>query len=78
MRAPEVQSAAFPTAHCSACDKIVLTYISIGPRLERNCAAASIATRSIEQRLEWIGADDLEDLGYYFGAPPGKACRRMR
>jgi hypothetical protein len=76
MRAPEVQSAAFPTARCSACEKIVLTYISTSPisgiddgqesRLCVHCDGA------VEQRLEWIGAGDLEDLGYYFGAPPEK------
>jgi len=71
MRAPEVQSAAFPTARCSACDKFVLTYISVdeaGAELRRcvHCDAM------LAQRLEWIGADDLEELGYYFGAPPEK------
>jgi len=76
MRAPEVQSAAFPTARCSACDKTVLTYISTsytssdgdGHELRR-CVHCDEA---VEQRLEWIGAGDLEDLGYYFGAPPEK------
>jgi hypothetical protein len=71
MRAPEVQSAAFPTARCSACDKIVLTYISIsdGGHELRLCVHCDGA---IEQRLEWIGAEDLEDMGYFFGAPPEK------
>ena len=71
MRAPEVQSAAFPTAHCSACEKVVLTYIGIddgGGELRRcvDCDAA------ISQDLDWIGVDELEELGYRFGAPAEK------
>jgi hypothetical protein len=78
MRAPEVQSAAFPTAHCSACGKTVLTYIStshistIDDESEsRRCVHCD---GDVEQCLEWIGAGDLEDLGYYFGAPPEKSA----
>lgn len=74
MRAPEVQSTAFPIAHCSACDKTVLTYISLGDggRELRRCVHCDAA---IEERLEWIDADGLEDLGYYFGAPTEKSGR---
>ncbi len=73
MRGPEVQSASFPTAHCSACEKAVLTYVAIddaGGEMRRcvDCDAA------IGQRLEWISAEDLEDLGYRFGAPKEKSA----
>src|SRR5271166_2457682 len=83
MRAPEVQSAAFPTAHCPACGKTVLTYISISHTSTIHVSTADDEPESrrcvhcdgnVEQRLEWIGAADLEDLGYYFGAPPEKAA----
>ncbi len=71
MRGPEVQSARFPTAHCSMCDKVVLTYIALneaGTELRRcvDCDGA------ISERLEWIGADEVEELGYRFGAPAEK------
>jgi hypothetical protein len=76
MRAPEVQSASFPTANCPACDKMVLTCIGMDDAgaESRRCVHCDGAVKS---PLEWIGADELESLGYYFGAPPeksGKGC----
>jgi hypothetical protein len=68
MRGPEVQSALFPTAHCSACEKVVLTYIAVddGGREMRRCVDCDAA---VNEDLEWIGAEALEELGYRFGAP---------
>jgi hypothetical protein len=49
----------------------VLTYISASDNGEevRRCVHCDV---TMEQRLEWVGADELEDLGYYFGTPPEK------
>ena len=71
MRGPDVQSASFPTAHCSACEKIVLTYIALDDNAAeiRRCVHCDAA---IARQLDWVSADDLEELGYYFGAPPEK------
>jgi hypothetical protein len=70
MRGPEVQSASFPTAHCPECGKNVLTYIAMDDGQEvRRCVHCDAA---IAERLDWVGADELEELGYYFGAPPEK------
>jgi NMD protein affecting ribosome stability and mRNA decay len=70
MRGPEVQSASFPTALCSACEKVVLTYIVIHDGGEsRRCVDCDGA---IAQRLDWINADELEELGYRFGVPGEK------
>jgi hypothetical protein len=71
MLGPEVQSASFPTARCQACEKIVLTYIAIDDRGEeaRRCVDCDAA---VGDALEWIGADELQDLGYRFGAPAEK------
>jgi NAD-dependent SIR2 family protein deacetylase len=71
MLGPEVQSASFPTAHCSACEKIVLTYIAIddGGGEARRCVDCDAV---IAERLEWVGADELQELGYRFGAPAEK------
>ncbi len=68
MHGPQVQSAWFPTAHCSACEKVVLTYIAIddGGLEMRRCVDCDAA---IGGDLEWVGADALERLGYHFGAP---------
>jgi hypothetical protein len=72
MRGPEVQSASFPTAHCSACEKAVLTYIAIerDGSESRRCVDCDGA---IGEHLEWIGAGDLEDLGYRLGGPKEKS-----
>lgn len=72
MRGPEVQSASFPTAHCSACEKVVLTYIALDDdgSESRHCVDCDAA---INEHLQWIGADDLEDLGYRLGAPKEKS-----
>jgi hypothetical protein len=70
MNGPQVQTASFPTAHCSACDQTVLTYIAIDDGSEsRRCVHCDAA---IGERLSWVAGDELEDLGYYFGAPPEK------
>ena len=71
MRGPEVQSASFPTAHCSACEKVVLTYFALDESAEelRRCVDCDAA---ITQDLDWIGADALEELGYHFGVPGEK------
>jgi hypothetical protein len=70
MRAPDVQSAFFPTAHCQTCGKEVLTCIGfVDGREQRRCAHCDTP---IGEGLDWVGADELEELGYYFGAPPEK------
>jgi hypothetical protein len=70
MSGPQVQTASFPTANCSACDKTVLTYIAIEAGAEvRRCVHCD---GTIAERLSWVAGDELEELGYYFGAPPEK------
>jgi NAD-dependent SIR2 family protein deacetylase len=71
MRGPEVQSASFPTAHCSACEKAVLTYIVLDDAGDevRRCVDCDA---EISQGVDWIGADELEEMGYHFGAPKEK------
>ena len=70
MRGPQVQTAAFPTAHCSACNKTVLTCVAIDDGAElRRCVHCDGA---IDEQLSWVNGDELEELGYYFGAPAEK------
>jgi len=69
MREPSLNAASFPTAHCKACDKGVLTYIGLGEDgRERRCCVHCDAV--VESELRWVGADELEADGYYFGAAP--------
>jgi len=72
MRAPEVQSALFPTARCPACEQAVLTYISIDDNGDerRRCVDCDA---DINDQLQWVSAADVEELGYQFGAPHKKS-----
>lgn len=56
-------------ADCAACGKPVLTYVMVGDdgaerRVCVHCDAA------IRDAIKWVSPGELEQAGYYFGAPP--------
>jgi hypothetical protein len=71
MREPSPIDASFPTAHCAACDKIVLTYVALHRGEERRCCVHCDTV--IGSELLWMSAEELESEGYYFGAIPPKS-----
>jgi hypothetical protein len=69
---PTPRDASFPMADCAACGKPVLTYVALdddgGER--RVCVHCDTA---IADHLKWVSPGELEQAGYYFGAPPADA-----
>jgi len=65
-------SALFPAACCSTCERTVLTCLVLGAEGEETRCCAHCG-QPITSELQWLGAGDVEELGYYFGAPP-RAC----
>jgi len=72
MREVALHSASsFPMAQCRECGKIVLTAIAFDDRGEqRICVHCDSPAGSA---IEWVDAAELEQRGYFFGAPAAKA-----
>jgi hypothetical protein len=75
MRDELTDSTSFPVARCEGCGKTVLTYVALDPdgaerRFCTHCDA------SVEGEPEWVSAEELESIGYYFGSrpPAGGGC----
>lgn len=68
-------SSSFPMAHCSACDKLVLTTLAFDDDASTHRRCAHCDSR-VTTPLEWVRASELEQRGYTFGSPPpsGKGC----
>jgi hypothetical protein len=65
-------SSSFPTAHCAACAREVLTYLDFEDAAElRRCVHCDGA---VAGDLRWINAAELEAEGYHFGAPAAKSA----
>jgi hypothetical protein len=61
-------------AHCDACDRVVLTYVSLDDAgaEQRLCVHCD---HRLAGELHWVGAAELEQSGYQFGSPAReKAC----
>lgn len=69
LNTPPADSSLFPTAHCAACEKTVLTYVTLDANGEERRACVHCDGR-IETKLEWLDADDLVARGYSFGSGP--------
>ncbi len=69
VRDPAIGEASFPIARCDSCDRSVLTYLRLdGDGVERRfCTHCDAA---VTEKLEWVSADELESVGYYFGSRP--------
>jgi hypothetical protein len=67
MREPAPSSPHFPTAHCNACGKSVLTHVSFDDAGEtrRLCVHCD---SPIDSGLRWLSAPELEAAGYLIGA----------
>lgn len=71
MKDLSLNASAFPTAHCAACDRVVLLYVTLdGSDRERRCCVHCNA--EIGDLVSWVKAGELEQEGYYFGPPPAK------
>jgi hypothetical protein len=72
MRESSAESASFPSASCPTCGKTVLTYVALDAagHEQRACVHCDHAVGA----LRWVMADELETLGYDFGAPPSRGC----
>jgi hypothetical protein len=66
---PTPRDASFPMADCAACGKPVLTYVALGDdgAERRVCVHCDTA---VADHLKWVSPGELEQAGYYFGAPP--------
>jgi len=72
MRESSVESSGFPLASCAACGKTVLTYVAFDAA-EREYRACVHCDGAVEG-VRWAPADEVETLGYDFGAPAGRGC----
>lgn len=64
-----LRDASFPMAHCTHCDKSVLTYVMLDDNgIERRVCVH--CDQTVGDALEWVGPGNLEQSGYYFGPPP--------
>jgi hypothetical protein len=73
MRELAVNTSSFPLASCAACGKTVLTYVAFDAAGQEQRACVH-CDRAVEGTLRWVMADELETLGYDFGAPPSRGC----
>jgi hypothetical protein len=56
-------------AECVACAKSVLTYVTLDDEgAERRVCVH--CDSPVADALAWVGPGELEQSGYYFGAPP--------
>jgi hypothetical protein len=69
MRESAVDSSSFPLASCASCAKTVLTYVAFDATGEEQRACVH-CDHAVEDTLRWVMADELQSLGYDFGAPP--------
>ena len=69
---PTPRDASFPMADCAACGKPVLTYVALDDdgAERRVCVHCDTA---VADHLKWVSPGELEQAGYYFGAPPADA-----
>jgi hypothetical protein len=66
---PAPRDASFPMADCAACGKTVLTYVALDDAgAERRVCVHCDAP--VSDSLKWVSPGELEQAGYYFGAPP--------
>lgn len=64
-------SSTFPTAHCDSCGRVVLVYVTLDTDdRERRCCVH--CDTEIAGPLRWVKPGELEQEGYYFGAPSAK------
>jgi hypothetical protein len=69
-----LRDASFPMAHCAHCDKSVLTYVTLDDDggEHRVCVHCD---NQVGEALAWVGPGELEQSGYYFGAPPEESAK---
>ncbi|HTW87857.1 MAG TPA: hypothetical protein VMD75_07610 [Candidatus Binataceae bacterium] len=73
MRESSADSSSFPFALCATCSKTVLTYVAFDAAGQEQRACVH-CDHAVEGALRWVMADELETLGYDFGAPPSRGC----
>ena len=78
MKDLSLSSSTFPTAHCVACARVVLLHVTFDAD-DRECRCCVHCDAEVAGQVRWIKAGELEQEGYYFGAPPaegssGAAC----
>ena len=56
-------------ADCAECAKSVLTYVALGDDGAERRVCVHCDT-PIAENLKWVSPGELEQAGYYFGAPP--------
>ncbi len=69
MRDSSIDGTSFPIGRCERCGKSVLTYVALASdgaerRFCTHCDAP------LDGEPEWVSAEELESLGYYFGSRP--------
>jgi hypothetical protein len=66
-----LRDTSFPMADCAACAKSVLTYVTLDDEgAERRVCVH--CDSPVGDTLAWVGPGELEQSGYYFGAPPAE------
>jgi hypothetical protein len=68
MKDLSLNGSAFPTAQCAACGRVVLLHVTLGHD-DRECRRCVHCDSEIEATVHWVKAGELEQEGYYFGAP---------
>ncbi len=69
-----LRDASFPMAHCAGCEKSVLTYVMLGESVEEQRVCVH-CDNPVGDALTWVGPGELEQSGYYFGAPPEEGAK---
>ena len=69
-----LRDSSFPMADCAPCEKSVLTYVMLDEsgREQRVCVHCD---NPVGDALAWVGPGELEQSGYYFGAPPEEGAK---
>jgi hypothetical protein len=72
MRESSVETSSFPLASCVTCGETVLTCVVFDATggEQRACVKCD----HVVEGVRWVMADELETLGYDFGAPPSRGC----
>ena len=64
-----LRDSSFPMGECVACAKSVLTYVTLDDEGAERRVCVHCDT-PVADALAWVGPGELEQSGYYFGAPP--------
>ena len=65
----------FPVARCVPCAREVLTHVRVDEGRERRCCVHCDAEIDPAE-IRWVGASELDAVGYALLGDPGEGCGR--